>query len=175
MSRAKCQNCDGQPDSWAWASLSSGDIVAGGRRQPRVEPSYWSDDQLDFDLPTIDGYSAKMVKRGQKSISRIGLARATAYELKVHFRQRAIFSVARMPDLTRPIGCVVPLSAASLAKYVTGRSCVCLSWNFAWHLQPSMSITYLLASRRVAKRANLATTFIEKDQVLEFLAGTLPV
>ena len=134
------------PDSWAWASLSQlGDIVAGGTPSTK-EPSYWSDEIHWISPADLTGYSAKTIKRGVKSISRIGLANSAAKVMpagSVHFSSRA------------PIGYVV-ISAESLATNQGFKSLVPAPGIFNEYVY-----YYLLASREYARKRASGTTFLE--------------
>ena len=134
------------PDSWAWASLSQlGDIVAGGTPSTK-EPSYWSDEIHWISPADLTGYSAKTIKRGVKSISRIGLANSSAKVMpagSVHFSSRA------------PIGYVV-ISAESLATNQGFKSLVPAPGIFNEYVY-----YYLLASREYARKRASGTTFLE--------------
>ena len=129
------------PDSWAWASLSQlGDIVAGGTSPSTKEPSYWSD-EIHWISPKADltGYSAKTIKRGVKSISRIGLANSSAKVMpagSVHFSSRA------------PIGYVV-ISAESLAT-----NCLRASRALSPRLASSTSMSITTCWRHESMRAS---------------------
>ena len=80
------------PDRWVWASLSElGDIIAGGTPSTK-EPSYWADEINWISPADLTSYSAKRIKRGAKSISRIGLANSSAKVMpagSVHFSSRS--------------------------------------------------------------------------------------
>ena len=134
------------PNSWTWTSLSElGDIVAGGTPSTK-EPSYWADEVHWISPSDLTGYSAKTIKRGAKSISRIGLANSSAKVMpagSVHFSSRA------------PIGYVV-ISAEALATNQGFKSLVPAPGIFNKYVY-----YYLLASREYAHKRASGTTFLE--------------
>ena len=134
------------PDSWAWTTLSElGEVVAGGTPSTK-EPSYWADEVNWISPADLTGYSAKTIKRGAKSISRVGLANSSAKVMpagSVHFSSRA------------PIGYVV-ISAESLATNQGFKSLVPASGMFNEYIY-----YYLLASREYARQRASGTTFLE--------------
>ena len=134
------------PDSWTWTSLSElGDIVAGGTPSTK-EPSYWADEVHWISPSDLTGYSAKTIKQGAKSISRIGLANSSAKVMpagSVHFSSRA------------PIGYVV-ISAEALATNQGFKSLVPAPGIFNEYVY-----YYLLASREYAHKRASGTMFLE--------------
>ena len=80
------------PRNWVWTTLSElGDIVAGGTPSTK-EPTYWNDEVNWISPADLTGYSAKIITKGTKSISRIGLANSSAKVMpagSVHFSTRA--------------------------------------------------------------------------------------
>ena len=134
------------PNSWTWTRLSElGDIVAGGTPSTK-EPSYWADEVHWISPSDLTGYSAKTIKRGAKSISRIGLANSSAKVMpagSVHFSSRA------------PIGYVV-ISAEALATNQGFKSLVPAPGIFNKYVY-----YYLLASREYAHKRASGTTFLE--------------
>ena len=134
------------PDSWVWTNLSEvGDIVAGGTPSTK-EPSYWADEVNWISPADLTGYSAKTIRRGAKSISRIGLANSSAHVMpagSVHFSTRA------------PVGYVV-ISAESLTTNQGFKSLVPALGVFNEYVY-----YYLLASRGYAREHASGTTFLE--------------
>ena len=134
------------PDSWVWTNLwELGDIVAGGTPSTK-EPSYWADEIHWISPADLTGYSAKTIKRGARSISRIGLANSSARVMpagSVHFSSRA------------PIGYVV-ISAESLATNQGFKSLIPAPGIFNEYVY-----YYLLASREYARERASGTTFSE--------------
>ena len=134
------------PDSWVWTNLSElGDIVAGGTPSTK-EPSYWADEIHWITPADLTGYSAKTIKRGARSISRIGLANSSARVMpagSVHFSSRA------------PIGYVV-ISAESLATNQGFKSLIPAPGIFNEYVY-----YYLLASQEYARKRASGTTFSE--------------
>ena len=134
------------PDNWAWTSLSKiGEIVAGGTPSTK-EPTYWSNEINWISPADLTGYSAKTIKNGAKSISRVGLANSSAKVMpagSVHFSSRA------------PIGYVV-ISSEQLATNQGFKSLVPapgISNEFVYY--------YLIASREYARKRASGTTFLE--------------
>ena len=134
------------PDNWAWTSLSKiGEIVAGGTPSTK-EPTYWSNEINWISPADLTGYSAKTIKNGTKSISRVGLANSSAKVMpagSVHFSSRA------------PIGYVV-ISSEQLATNQGFKSLVPapgISNEFVYY--------YLIASREYARKRASGTTFLE--------------
>ena len=134
------------PDNWAWTSLSKiGEIVAGGTPSTK-EPTYWSNEINWISPADLTGYSAKTIKNGAKSISRVGLANSSAKVMpagSVHFSSRA------------PIGYVV-ISSEQLATNQGFKSLVLapgISNEFVYY--------YLIASREYARKRASGTTFLE--------------
>ena len=110
------------------------------------EPSYWADEVHWISPSDLTGYSAKTIKRGAKSISRIGLANSSAKVMpagSVHFSSRA------------PIGYVV-ISAEALATNQGFKSLVPAPGIFNKYVY-----YYLLASREYAHKRASGTTFLE--------------
>ena len=134
------------PDRWVWASLSElGDIIAGGTPSTK-EPSYWADEINWISPADLTGYSAKRIKRGAKSISRIGLANSSAKVMpagSVHFSSRA------------PIGYVV-ISSEPLATNQGFKNLVPAPGIFNEYVY-----YYLMASRGYARKRASGTTFLE--------------
>ncbi len=134
------------PYNWVWTSLSEvGDIVAGGT-PPTKEPSYWANEVNWISPADLTGYSAKTIRRGAKSISKIGLANSSAKVMpagSVHFSSRA------------PIGHVV-ISAEPLATNQGFKSVVPAQGIFNDYIY-----YYLLASREYARKRASGTTFLE--------------
>ena len=134
------------PNSWVWTKLSAlGDIVAGGTPSTK-EPTYWADEISWISPADLTGYSAKTIKRGAKSISRIGLANSSAKVMpagSVHFSTRA------------PIGHVV-ISSEPLATNQGFKSLVPAPGIFNDYVY-----YYLMASRDYARKRGSGTTFLE--------------
>ena len=134
------------PDDWTWATLSDvGDIVGGGTPST-MEPSYWADEINWISPSDLTGYSDKTIKRGAKSISRIGLANSSAVVMpagSVHFSSRA------------PIGYVV-ISGKPLATNQGFKSLVP-----AHGILNEYVYYYLLGSQEYARERANGTTFLE--------------
>ncbi len=134
------------PDSWMWTNVSEiGDVVAGGTPSTK-EPSYWADEINWISPADLTGYLSKTIKRGTKSISRVGLAKSSAKVMpagSIHFSSRA------------PIGYVV-ISAEPLATNQGFKSLVPASGIFNEYIY-----YYLLSSREYAREHASGTTFLE--------------
>ena len=134
------------PNNWVWTKLLAlGDIVAGGTPSTK-EPTYWKDEVNWISPADLTGYSAKTIKRGTKSISKIGLANSSAKVIpagSVHFSTRA------------PIGYVV-ISSEPLATNQGFKSLVPASGIFNEYVY-----YYLMASRDYAHKRASGTTFLE--------------
>ena len=134
------------PDDWAWTSLLKiGDIVAGGTPSTK-EPFYWADEISWISPADLTGYSAKTIKRGAKSISKIGLANSSAKVMpagSVHFSSRA------------PIGHIV-VSAEPLATNQGFKSLVPAPGILSDYVY-----YYLMVSREYARQLASGTTFLE--------------
>ena len=134
------------PDSWMWTNVSEiGDVVAGGTPSTK-EPSYWADEINWISPADLTGYLSKTIKRGTKSISRVGLAKSSAKVMpagSIHFSSRA------------PIGYVV-ISAEPLATNQGFKSLVPASGIFNEYIY-----YYLLLSREYAREHASGTTFLE--------------
>ena len=134
------------PNSWVWTRLSElGGVVAGGTPSTK-EPTYWADEVNWISPADLTGYSAKTIKRGAKSISRIGLANSSAKVMpvgSVHFSSRA------------PIGYVV-ISSEPLATNQGFKSLVPAPGIFNEYIY-----YYLMASRGYARKRASGTTFLE--------------
>ena len=134
------------PDNWVWTTLSQvGDIVSGGTPSTKV-PTYWRDEISWISPADLTGYSAKTIKSGAKSISRIGLTNSSAKLMpagSVHFSTRA------------PVGYVV-INSKPLATNQGFKSLI-----------PAPGILndyvyyYLMASRDFARKRASGTTFSE--------------
>ena len=134
------------PNSWVWTKLSAlGDIVAGGTPSTK-EPTYWKDEVNWISPADLTGYSTKTIKRGTKSISKIGLANSSAKVMpagSVHFSTRA------------PIGYVV-ISSEPLATNQGFKSLVPAPGIFNEYVY-----YYLMASRDYVRKRASGTTFLE--------------
>ena len=134
------------PNSWVWTKLSAlGDIVAGGTPSTK-EPTYWKNEINWISPADLTGFSAKTIKRGTKSISKIGLSNSSAKVMpagSVHFSTRA------------PIGYVV-ISSEPLATNQGFKSLVPASGIFNEYVY-----YYLMASRDYARKRASGTTFLE--------------
>ena len=134
------------PNSWVWTKLSAlGDIVGGGTPSTK-QPMYWTDEINWISPADLRRYSAKTIKRGTKSISRIGLANSSAKVMpagSVHFSTRA------------PIGYVV-ISAEPLATNQGFKSLVPAPGIFNEYVY-----YYLMASVNYACKRASGTTFLE--------------
>ena len=134
------------PRNWVWTTLSElGDIVAGGTPSTK-EPTYWNDEVNWISPADLTGYSAKIITKGTKSISRIGLANSSAKVMpagSVHFSTRA------------PIGYVV-ISSEPLATNQGFKSLVPALGIFNEYVY-----YYLMASRDYARKRASGTTFLE--------------
>ena len=134
------------PNSWVWTKLSAlGDIVAGGTPSTK-EPTYWGDEISWISPADLTGYSAKTIKRGAKSITRIGLANSSAKLMpsgSVHFSTRA------------PIGYVV-ISSKPLATNQGFKSLIP-----APDILNDYVYYYLMASIDYARKRASGTTFLE--------------
>ena len=134
------------PYSWVWTKLSGlGDIVAGGTPSTK-EATYWAEEINWISPADLTGYSAKTIKRGTKSISRIGLANSSAKVMpagSVHFSTRA------------PIGYIV-ISSEPLATNQGFKSLVPAPSIFNEYVY-----YYLMASREYAHKCASGTTFLE--------------
>ena len=134
------------PVDWEWTSLSRiGKIVAGGTPSTK-DSTYWADEISWITPADLAGYSAKMIKKGAKSISQIGLENSSAKVMpvgSVHFSSRA------------PIGYVV-INSEPLAANQGFKSLVPapdISSEFVYY--------YLMASRDYARKYASGTTFLE--------------
>ncbi len=134
------------PNSWVWTKLSAlGDIVAGGTPSTK-EPTYWKNEINWISPADLTGFSAKTIKRGTKSISKIGLSNSSAKVMpagSVHFSTRA------------PIGYVV-ISSEPLATNQGFKSLIPASGIFNEYVY-----YYLMASRDYARKRASGTTFLE--------------
>ena len=134
------------PNSWVWTKLSAlGDIIAGGTPSTK-EPTYWTDEINWISPADLTGYSAKTIKRGTKSISKIGLVNSSAKVMpagSVHFSTRA------------PIGYIV-ISSESLSTNQGFKSLVPTPGIFNEYVY-----YYLMASRDYARKRASGTTFLE--------------
>lgn len=134
------------PNSWVWTKLSAlGDVVAGGTPSTK-EPTYWTDEINWISPADLTGYSAKTIKKGAKSVSKIGLANSSAKVMpagSVHFSTRA------------PIGYVV-ISSEPLATNQGFKSLVPAPGIFNEYVY-----YYLMASRDYARKRASGTTFLE--------------
>ena len=133
-------------DNWAWTTLSQvGDIVSGGTPSTKV-PTYWGDEINWISPADLTGYSAKTIKKGAKSITRIGLANSSAKLMpsgSVHFSTRA------------PIGYVV-ISSKPLATNQGFKSLIP-----APDILNDYVYYYLMASIDYARKRASGTTFLE--------------
>ena len=134
------------PGSWKWANLSElGEIVSGGTPSTK-EPSYWGDEINWISPADLTGFTAKTIRQGGKSLSKIGLANSSAKVMpagSVHFSSRA------------PIGYVV-ISSQPLATNQGFKSLVPAAGIFNEYVY-----YYLMASRDYARRRASGTTFLE--------------
>ena len=134
------------PNGWAWATLSEvGEIVGGGTPSTK-EPVYWADEVNWISPADLTGHPGKTIKRGKKSISRIGLAKSSATVMpagSVHFSSRA------------PIGYVV-IGTEPLATNQGFKSLVPAVGIFNEYIY-----YYLLVSREYARERASGTTFLE--------------
>ena len=134
------------PPNWAWARLSQiGDIVGGGTPSTK-EPLYWGDEINWISPSDLTGYSSKMIRKGRKGISRLGLENSSAKVMpagSVHFSSRA------------PIGHVV-ISSEPTATNQGFKSLVPASG-----VLNSYVYYYLIASREYARSRASGTTFLE--------------
>ena len=84
-----------------------GDIVAGGTPSTK-DPSYWGNEIHWISPADLTGYSAKTIKSGAKSISRIGLAKSSANVMpvgSVHFSSRA--PIGYVVISSEPLACIL--------------------------------------------------------------------
>ncbi len=134
------------PDGWVWTSLSElGEVVAGGTPSTK-DPSCWGNGVHWISSADLTGYSAKTIKKGAKSISKIGLANSSAKVMpagSVHFSSRA------------PIG-YVAISLEPLATNQGFKSLVPAPGIFNEYIY-----YYLMASREYARERASGTTFLE--------------
>ena len=134
------------PGSWKWANLSElGEIVSGGTPSTK-EPSYWGNEINWISPADLTGFTAKTIRQGGKSLSKIGLANSSAKVMpagSVHFSSRA------------PIGYVV-IGSQPLATNQGFKSLVPAAGIFNEYVY-----YYLMASRDYARRRASGTTFLE--------------
>ena len=134
------------PHNWVWTTLSElGDVVAGGTPSTK-EPKYWTEEVNWISPADLTGYSAKTIRKGAKSISRIGLANSSAKVMpagSVHFSTRA------------PIGYVV-ISSEPLTTNQGFKSLVPAPGIFNEYVY-----YYFMASRDYARKRASGTTFLE--------------
>ena len=134
------------PKDWVWTKLSAlGEIVGGGTPSTK-EPAYWADEIGWISPADLTGYSAKIISKGLKSISRLGLENSSAKLMpagSVHFSTRA------------PIGHVA-ISTEPIATNQGFKSLVPAPDIFNEYVY-----YYLMASRAYARNRGKGTTFLE--------------
>ena len=134
------------PPNWAWATLSQLGHIVGGGTPSTKEPSYWGDEINWISPSDLTGYSSKTIRKGSKSISRLGLENSSAIVMpagSVHFSSRA------------PVGHVV-ISSEPTATNQGFKSLVP-----ACGILNSYVYYYLVASRDYARSHASGTTFLE--------------
>lgn len=136
----------GVPTSWAWAKISDlGQVVAGGTPSTK-EPKFWGQDVVWFSPADLTGYSAKLIRRGAKGLSALGLRNSSARVMpagSVMFSSRA------------PIG-YVAINAVDAATNQGFKSVVPSAAVFNEYLY-----YFLKASKQLAEERATGTTFKE--------------
>jgi type I restriction enzyme S subunit len=134
------------PSSWAWVRICDvGQVVAGGTPSTK-EPKFWGQDVVWFSPADLTGYSAKLIRRGAKGLSALGLRNSSARVMpagSVMFSSRA------------PIG-YVAINATDAATNQGFKSVVPSPAVFSDFLY-----YYLKASKQLAEERATGTTFKE--------------
>jgi type I restriction enzyme S subunit len=134
------------PSSWAWTKISDlGQVVAGGTPSTK-EPKFWGQDVVWFSPADLTGYSAKLIRRGAKGLSALGLRNSSARVMpagSVMFSSRA------------PIG-YVAINAVDAATNQGFKSVVPSAAVFNEYLY-----YFLKASKQLAEERATGTTFKE--------------
>jgi type I restriction enzyme S subunit len=134
------------PSSWAWVRICDvGQVVAGGTPSTK-EPKFWGQDVVWFSPADLTGYSAKLIRRGAKGLSALGLRNSSARVMpagSVMFSSRA------------PIG-YVAINATEAATNQGFKSVVPSPAVFSEFLY-----YYLKASKQLAEERATGTTFKE--------------